>query len=144
MGPGPQCSERLAEDQLRKENLPSCSCTKFHKFLLQSTHTSVMFPSLNRHTCKLVDLTCHFPHSNVQSRFSHNWTQKTKEDAVICLGKCKASQRALGIEDQRLRKKNPLIFKKSIHLRKPQSDSASRKKKSIYACRINQLCQILS
>lgn len=105
IGPGLQCSsESLAEDQLRKENLPSFSCTKFHIFLLQSTHTSVMFTLLNRHTFKLLDLMCHFPHSNVQSRFGHNQTQKAKEDAIICLGKCKASQWALGAEDQRLRK----------------------------------------
>lgn len=112
-GPGPQCSsERLAEDQLRSQNLPSFSCTKFHIFLRQSTHSSVMSTSLNRHTCRLVDLMCHFPHSNVQSRFSHNWTQKTERDAIICLGKRKASQCALGAEDQRLRN-NSVNFSKT-------------------------------
>lgn len=93
---------KASKRSVKKENLPSFSCTKFHIFLLQSIHTSVMFASLNRHTCKLVDLTCHFPHSNVQSRFSHSWTQKTKEDAIICLGKCKASQCALGETEKKI------------------------------------------
>lgn len=103
MGLGLQySSERLAKDQPKKENLPSFSCTKFHIFLLRSIHTSGMFTSLKRHTRKLEDLTCHFPHLNVQSRFSHKWTQKTKEDAIICLGKWKASQYALGETEKKI------------------------------------------
>jgi len=59
----------------------SCNCTKFHIFLMQSTHASFMYISQKSHTCSLVDLTFLFLHSNIQARYNHSRDRKQRRRA---------------------------------------------------------------